>query len=718
MRKLLSLLTLLVAVVTGAWAQDVEILNTNFTQWKDGSAAPENSSLSEKNTYTLTDGTNDVASVVGKGCKLNDSSNTPTATGITGYNTNKFRFGSSGNYLTITPTEKVYGGGKVRVLVSSEQTNTTKVLGTVKIGETLLGTLYAWSAKATCDWQEFDIPASFNNQNISITLTRTDNTMFVWGVVVKTNDNVSYTVTYKAGEGTGDDVAESTLVVGNCPATFTAPSGKSFVDWNTESDGTGTSYAVGSLVSSNLTLYAQWAAKYSVTYDLGAGTGTVPTQVDLPEDATFTVAAAPADLVAPTGKEFKCWNDGTNDYNAGTTYTMGTSNVTLTAVYQDRLFAGLTPDATLDFANAGTIFADTWLTTSNKEGTNILVKNFYYDAANGLVVMSAYAVYQSKNAGKIAWQTTDSGNSSAKTWSATGVFKGNSYYFESDDRGATVQQTARIHYYRVKGITGASALMGGKSVMEAYEVVAGVVSPDPAKSNTLSGEGTLSISGLDEAKEYVILIRGNNGTSNIPFYEIAFNFPAVATQTVSTLAGRNYASYVTTQKLDFGSASGITAYIAEGLNGAKNAVVLTKINVVPAGTPIIVKTDTQGASVDVNVTTADADDVLANNKLVAGDGTTAWNGTAGTTYYYLASDKFHEATSGTLQSGKAYLAVSSSSAPELNITVADGDDISTGIDNIKANDAQNGEVYNLNGQRVAQPTKGLYIVNGKKVIIK
>ena len=27
-------------------------------------------------------------------------------------------------------------------------------------------------------------------------------------------------------------------------------------------------------------------------------------------------------------------------------------------------------------------------------------------------------------------------------------------------------------------------------------------------------------------------------------------------------------------------------------------------------------------------------------------------------------------------------------------------------------------VYNLAGQRVAQPTKGLYIVNGKKVIIK
>ncbi len=42
----------------------------------------------------------------------------------------------------------------------------------------------------------------------------------------------------------------------------------------------------------------------------------------------------------------------------------------------------------------------------------------------------------------------------------------------------------------------------------------------------------------------------------------------------------------------------------------------------------------------------------------------------------------------------------------------------TAIETVKANQIQNGEYYNLAGQRVAQPTKGLYIVNGKKVIIK
>ena len=47
------------------------------------------------------------------------------------------------------------------------------------------------------------------------------------------------------------------------------------------------------------------------------------------------------------------------------------------------------------------------------------------------------------------------------------------------------------------------------------------------------------------------------------------------------------------------------------------------------------------------------------------------------------------------------------------------DDDATGIQNLTpALSEGEGVVYNLRGQRVAQPTKGLYIVNGKKVIIK
>jgi len=52
---------------------------------------------------------------------------------------------------------------------------------------------------------------------------------------------------------------------------------------------------------------------------------------------------------------------------------------------------------------------------------------------------------------------------------------------------------------------------------------------------------------------------------------------------------------------------------------------------------------------------------------------------------------------------------------------SDGQDIVNGIETIKANGLQtiaNGQFYNLSGQRVAQPTKGIFIQNGRKVVVK
>ena len=185
---------------------------------------------------------------------------------------------------------------------------------------------------------------------------------------------------------------------------------------------------------------------------------------------------------------------------------------------------------------------------------------------------------------------------------------------------------------------------------------------------------------------------------------------------VSTLAGRNYASYITSEKLDFGSAEGITAYIATGLNSGGTAVELLPVDVVSAGTAVIVKTDTKGATVNVPVSAADPSST-AGNALVPGDGTTAWNGTAGYTYYYIANDQFYKATSGTLKSGKAYLKVDNTEvpAPVLNFVFGDV----TGIADVRSKmEDVRGDFFDLQGRKVAQPTKGLYIVNGKKVIIK
>ena len=204
------------------------------------------------------------------------------------------------------------------------------------------------------------------------------------------------------------------------------------------------------------------------------------------------------------------------------------------------------------------------------------------------------------------------------------------------------------------------------------------------------------------------------GGSKLGFYGFKF-IPSVFG--ISTASGRNYASHVTTKKLDFASAEGITAYIATGFNGDKDAIVLKEVDIVPSGTPIIVNTTTQGATVNVPITTDD-ESSMEGNALVAGDGTTAWNGTDGYTYYYLASDLFHQATSGTLQSGKAYLKVANGDLPSARSFGFVFDDDATGINDVKSVQKNDNRYYNLNGLEVAQPTKGLYIVNGKKVVIK
>lgn len=69
------------------------------------------------------------------------------------------------------------------------------------------------------------------------------------------------------------------------------------------------------------------------------------------------------------------------------------------------------------------------------------------------------------------------------------------------------------------------------------------------------------------------------------------------------------------------------------------------------------------------------------------------------------------------QQGKAYLEIESG-APSFSIEI-EGE--TTGIKVINFNEdnnLNNGQMFDLQGRRIADPTKGVYIVNGKKVIIK
>ena len=89
---------------------------------------------------------------------------------------------------------------------------------------------------------------------------------------------------------------------------------------------------------------------------------------------------------------------------------------------------------------------------------------------------------------------------------------------------------------------------------------------------------------------------------------------------------------------------------------------------------------------------------------------------------FLSGNKFYYATENTkhMKAFRAYFDFDDY-MPEADITSAPifisfNNDV-TGIQNIQRT-AEDGKCYNLNGQRVVSPKKGLYIKNGKKVVVK
>ncbi|MBQ9650837.1 MAG: hypothetical protein IJV13_01280 [Prevotella sp.] len=90
-------------------------------------------------------------------------------------------------------------------------------------------------------------------------------------------------------------------------------------------------------------------------------------------------------------------------------------------------------------------------------------------------------------------------------------------------------------------------------------------------------------------------------------------------------------------------------------------------------------------------------------------------------YALNAAGDMFEKGNATIEPFRAYFAptTTATTATSLGISFV-GSGNTTGIDAIRSIQPVNGNgaVYNLNGQRVETPTKGLYIVNGKKVIIK
>lgn len=183
------------------------------------------------------------------------------------------------------------------------------------------------------------------------------------------------------------------------------------------------------------------------------------------------------------------------------------------------------------------------------------------------------------------------------------------------------------------------------------------------------------------------------------------------------------ATFSCDEALDFTGTDAIYAYTAT-LDG--KTINFTRVRKVPARTGILLRNplgESAVEAVNVPVIDDDATDDVSNNIFVAAleEISSLPTEQDGNTNYILnkvgGKLGFYKAAGQKVGAGKAYLKVPAGETPASMIAISFEGDVTTGVKTFSSDErAADSVAYDLQGRRVARPTKGLYIVNGKKIV--
>ena len=196
-----------------------------------------------------------------------------------------------------------------------------------------------------------------------------------------------YTVTYDSQSGSS--VAPQLVVSGETVVTLPAAptkTGYNFGSWNTHGDGSGTAFIGTTVVTGNITVYAQWASyDYTVTYDSQSGSAVSPQHVISPATTVVTLPAAPT----RTSYTFAGWWTGTGgtgtQFTASTpvtasipVYAYWTTSTVYTVTFDSQGGTAVSPQQVVSGGTVGTLPADPtrtgftfggWYTATSGGGT-------------------------------------------------------------------------------------------------------------------------------------------------------------------------------------------------------------------------------------------------------------------------------------------------------------------------------------------------------------
>lgn len=275
------------------------------------------------------------------------------------------------------------------------------------------------------------------------------------------------------------------------------------------------------------------------------------------------------------------------------------------------------------------------------------------------------------------------------------IDKGNSVTITSDNGVLISKVDLRLSYY-----------YGPKKIESTAGTVAG-------------SDKNWTISGINSSN--LTISHPGEGSGSVQIKEITVHYREVnAPSTMELTAAFAEGVYWTTfySAIDNYQAPDDTHVFTVNLDG--NTIKTTKIEdgIVTKGQGVMLKSLTSGNIVMTKVDNGSSGSYVGNS-LVGTSHSISNPGNAyvlnyktsrGVAFYKLSS-------TGTIGANKAYLVANSTAAARAFF--AFDTDATTGIDKVNAqNSEKEVKAFDLQGRRVAKPANGLYIVNGKKVIMK
>jgi hypothetical protein len=299
----------------------------------------------------------------------------------------------------------------------------------------------------------------------------------------------------------------------------------------------------------------------------------------------------------------------------------------------------------------------------------------------------------------------------------------------SDNETWVLESTGTTGVYYIKSTKGSNYLQNNNSTKS-------LINSKPGSSNDANRQWRIHYSDSGEKDGIVYTVTGlyNVGNNRMltvydgspiswhaetrSYYNYIQDQEVVLFRKVTTanasISSAEYATFSSPYALNFSGEEGLKVFTA-GVNDANTKVILREVTNkrVPANTAVVL----HGAKGTYTGTIIAEADALTDNELHvateemsgAGQHIYVLNKVDGVVGFYLLSDE------GTLEQGKAYLTLNSG-APMLSLS-EDGEATAVRDLPLQATTGS-GVCYTLDGRRVTHPAKGVFIQNGKKIVIR